>query len=164
MTDDEKDEIDLLTEAVEDWQHLSSAAGTFQDLPRGKGAVHRLLQKNLITLWWHQHWTTPAGVDNIPPEELAVSRLEEALKHIEAEEWWIPHDDPESGFYSFTASKDGKVYYFADPEVANYMRNEWEIRAQERGHLRRMTEEEKQQLSIEASRKWILEQSKRLNE
>jgi hypothetical protein len=45
MKDEEKEEVDLLTEAVEDWTHLCHATAIVGDLARARAAVIGLLQK-----------------------------------------------------------------------------------------------------------------------
>jgi hypothetical protein len=128
MTDEEKDEIDLLSDSVEDLCAIQEAKDDLLELGRARRAIGSLIQKGWIALWW-------CYPDDIPesPKQLTGSKLESALKDLQEDRWWEDGDWIKNGFYAFAASDEGLAHYQSDPLIREYMRKEWMVRAIQRG-------------------------------
>lgn len=128
MNNEEKDELDLLADAEEDTIPLWLANVTLKDMDKAKAAVHRLLKKGWIKLWW-------VDAKSMKGTELQGKELDAALEEIEKDENWIVNEEEMIGYFGFFITESGLAYYQTNPQAAEYMNKEWEQRAIERGHM-----------------------------
>lgn len=57
LTDDEKDEIDVLADAEEDMHGIPEIAA--MGVKQARAAIRRLVRKEWISLFWYEYWCAP---------------------------------------------------------------------------------------------------------
>lgn len=131
MQDNFKDQCDVLCDATEDWYGVDEAKTTLQDLSKARRAIETLFKKEYISLWWYTCW---AGSE--APTELMMKDARNAMYKLKHEDqWWDAGDYMNDGYYAYTATEKGREYFFKNPLVRFYMRNEWHQRAYARGQI-----------------------------
>lgn len=130
MNEIEKDEIDLLAEAEEDLTPIWDATRELKDLHSARAAIFNLVGRGFISLWWVKHW------GSVQKELLTEARIQSAMSDLKEDKYWVPNDEPSSGYYAFYCTEKGRNFYQTDPTVSSYMKEEWCRRKIKRGQMR----------------------------
>jgi len=136
MTNDEKDELDILAEAEEDFVPIWEANQRFKNLLQARKIISSLLEKEWVSLWWHESWTSGNC------HELDKSEINVAIQNLGNDIWWYPQPEvDQGGYYSIFITPKGLSHYQNDPIARTYMIEEWEVRAAKRGYLKESSNE-----------------------
>jgi hypothetical protein len=126
-----KDQCDVLCDATEDWHSIDEAKAILQDLSRARLAIGVLFKKDYISIWWYSSW---AGSE--PPTELKAKDSRNAMYTLNQEDqWWDAGEYMRNGYYAYSATEKGRQHFLKNPAVRFYMQTEWHRRAYGRGQI-----------------------------
>lgn len=126
-----KDQCDLLCDATEDWYSIDEAKTILQDLSRARLAIGVLFKKDYIRLWWYSCWASSE-----PPKELKAKDSRNAMYTLKQEDkWWDAGEYMRTGYYAYSATEKGRQHFLKNPAVRFYMQTEWHRMAYDRGQI-----------------------------